>query len=114
MHYPLQTDLRSHVTTVSRLPNGLRVASEPKFGKFCTVGVAIDCGSRYEVAYPSGISHFIDKLAFGPTPNFPQGRDNIQEQLEKYGGICDCQVVVVVVTDSSFCNCQVVGDALSF
>lgn len=86
-----KTDLRSHVTTVSRLPNGLRVASEPKFGKFCTVGVAIDCGSRYEVAYPSGISHFIDKLAFGPTPNFPQGRDNIQEQLEKYGGICDCQ-----------------------
>ena len=67
------------------------MASEPKFGKFCTVGVAIDSGSRYEVAYPSGVSHFIDKLAFGPTPNYPQGRDNIQEQLEKYGGICDCQ-----------------------
>jgi len=86
-----KTDLQSSGTTVSQLPNGLRVASEPKFGKFCTVGVAIDCGSRYEVAYPSGVSHFIDKLAFGPTPNFPQGRDNIQEQLEKYGGICDCQ-----------------------
>ena len=76
---------------VSRLPNGLRVASEPKFGKFCTVGVAIDSGSRYEVAFPSGVSHFIDKLAFGPTPRYPQGRDGIQEQLEKYGGICDCQ-----------------------
>lgn len=27
--------------------------------------VVIDSGSRYEVAYPSGISHFLEKLAFG-------------------------------------------------
>lgn len=26
--------------------------------------VLIDSGSRYEVAYPSGISHFIEKLGF--------------------------------------------------
>jgi len=26
--------------------------------------VVIDSGSRYEVAYPSGISHFLEKLAF--------------------------------------------------
>lgn len=46
------------------MPNGLRVASENRFGEFCTVGVVIDSGSRYEVAYPSGISHFLEKLAF--------------------------------------------------
>lgn len=86
-----QADVSSHGTVVTTLANGLRVASEPKFGKFCTVGVAIDSGSRYEVAFPSGISHFLDKLSFGPTPNYPQGRDGIQERLEKYGGICDCQ-----------------------
>lgn len=28
------------------------------------LSVVIDSGSRYEVAYPSGISHFLEKLAF--------------------------------------------------
>lgn len=51
-------------TQVTELSNGLRVASEKKFGQFCTVGVVIDSGSRYEVAYPNGISHFLEKLAF--------------------------------------------------
>lgn len=51
----------SQVTT---LPNGLRVASEQRFGQFCTVGVVIDSGPRFEVAYPSGVSHFLEKLAF--------------------------------------------------
>lgn len=27
--------------------------------------VLIDSGPRYEAAYPSGISHFLEKLAFG-------------------------------------------------
>ena len=34
----------SHVT---KLSNGLTVASEPKFGQYCTVGICIDSGSRY-------------------------------------------------------------------
>lgn len=51
-------------TQVTTLPNGLRVASEQRFGQFCTVGVVIDSGPRYEVAYPSGVSHFLEKLAF--------------------------------------------------
>ena len=49
---------------VTVLDNGLRVASENKFGEFCTVGVLVDSGSRYEVNYPSGINHFLEKLAF--------------------------------------------------
>lgn len=28
------------------------------------LSVVIDSGSRYEVSYPSGISHFLEKLAF--------------------------------------------------
>lgn len=28
------------------------------------VSAVIDSGSRYEVAYPGGISHFLEKLAF--------------------------------------------------
>ena len=51
----------THLTTLS---NGIRVASEKRFGEFCTVGAVIDAGSRYEAAYPNGVSHFLEKLAF--------------------------------------------------
>ncbi|GAB1602777.1 mitochondrial-processing peptidase subunit alpha-like [Argonauta hians] len=77
-------------TKVTVLPNGLRVASQDKFGQFCTVGVVINSGSRYEVAYPSGISHFIEKMAFMSTEKF-NSRDDILQELEKHGGISDCQ-----------------------
>ncbi|XP_013106169.1 mitochondrial-processing peptidase subunit alpha [Stomoxys calcitrans] len=80
----------SSATKVTVLPNGLRVASEPRFGQFCTVGLVIDSGPRYEVAYPSGVSHFLEKLAFNSTTNFPN-KDAILKELEKNGGICDCQ-----------------------
>ena len=57
---------------------------------FCSIsGVCIDSGARYEVAYPSGVSHFLEKLAFGNTSKFR--REDIMGQLDKYGGICDCQ-----------------------
>ena len=79
-----------HETKVTTLSNGLRVASQKKYGQFCTVGVVIDSGSRYEVSHPSGISHFLEKLAFNSTVNF-RNKDEIMRSLEKFGGICDCQ-----------------------
>ena len=45
---------------------------------------------RYEVAFPSGISHYLEKLAFNATPKF-KSKDEILHRLEQYGGICDCQ-----------------------
>ncbi|GAU97009.1 hypothetical protein RvY_08373 [Ramazzottius varieornatus] len=78
-------------TRVTMLDNGIRVASQPKFGQFATVGIVVDSGSRYEVSYPSGISHFLEKLAFQSTTEF-DNRDTIMQYLEKYGGICDCQI----------------------
>ncbi|KAK6641341.1 hypothetical protein RUM44_013050 [Polyplax serrata] len=77
-------------TQVTTLPNGLRVASEMKMGQFCTVGVVINSGCRYETSYISGISHFLEKLAFHSTSTFPN-KDKILLELEKYGGICDCE-----------------------
>lgn len=77
-------------TRVTTLSNGLRVASENRYGQFCTVGVVIDSGPRYEVAYPSGISHFLEKLAFNSTMEYTE-KDIILRELEKVGGICDCQ-----------------------
>ena len=48
---------------------------------------------RYEVAFPSGISHYLEKLAFHSTAKYPT-KDHILQKLEQYGGICDCQVLV--------------------
>ena len=45
---------------------------------------------RYEAAYPSGVSHFLEKLSFGVTEKFG-GRDDIMQKMEKFGGIFDCQ-----------------------
>ncbi|XP_066222809.1 mitochondrial-processing peptidase subunit alpha isoform X1 [Saccopteryx leptura] len=77
-------------TRVTTLDNGLRVASQNKFGQFCTVGILINSGSRYEAKYLSGIAHFLEKLAFSSTDRF-DSKDGILLTLEKHGGICDCQ-----------------------
>ena len=54
------------------------------------LGVCIDSGARYEVGYPSGVSHFLEKIAFSSTSKFDY-KDDILQKLEMYGGICDCQ-----------------------
>lgn len=78
-----------HVTHVTTLENGIRVASEDSFGQFSTVGVVIDAGSRYEVDYPAGLSHLLEKLAFQSTVEF-QNNDDFTQELEKFGGMADC------------------------
>ncbi|XP_015686072.1 mitochondrial-processing peptidase subunit alpha-like, partial [Protobothrops mucrosquamatus] len=78
-------------TEVSALEGGLRVASQRRFGPFCTLGVLINSGSRYEAKYTGGVAHFLEKLAFSSTAQF-SNKDEILLTLEKHGGICDCQV----------------------
>ncbi|ESO83893.1 hypothetical protein LOTGIDRAFT_222316 [Lottia gigantea] len=83
-------DKQTYETNVTVLDNGLTVASQNyHFSQFCTVGVAIDSGSRYEVSYPSGVTHFLQKLAFGATTKYDSS-DAIAEKLDKHGGIFDC------------------------
>uniref|UniRef100_A0A673C7I6 Mitochondrial-processing peptidase subunit alpha n=1 Tax=Sphaeramia orbicularis TaxID=375764 RepID=A0A673C7I6_9TELE len=77
-------------TKITTLENGLKVASQNKFGQFCTVGILVNSGSRHEAKYPSGIAHFIEKLAFSSTAQYGS-KDEILLTLEKHGGICDCQ-----------------------
>ncbi|XP_052790928.1 mitochondrial-processing peptidase subunit alpha-like isoform X2 [Mya arenaria] len=83
-------DSVSHETKITTLDNGLKVASLQKFGTSCTVGVLIESGSRFEVNYPSGINHFLEKLAFQKSVEFA-GRDEVNQALESVGGIMDCQ-----------------------
>lgn len=88
--YPEVTASRDSETKVTVMKNGLRVASEKKFGQYCIAGVAINSGSRLEACYPSGITHFIERSAFKSTDKF-SSREQILEHLSHVGGTIDCQ-----------------------
>lgn len=49
---------------ITTLPNNVRVATEAAPGHFAGVGLYVDAGSRYETASNSGVSHFLDRMAF--------------------------------------------------
>lgn len=49
---------------ITTLPNNIRVATEATLGHFSSVGLYIDGGSRYEWSEISGVSHFLDRMAF--------------------------------------------------
>ena len=49
---------------VTTLPNKIRVATENTPGHFSSVGLYIDAGARYETLSNSGVSHFLDRMAF--------------------------------------------------
>lgn len=49
---------------ITTLPNKIRVATESTPGHFSSLGLYVDAGSRYETASTSGVSHFLDRLAF--------------------------------------------------
>ena len=62
---------------------------------FC-FAVLIDSGSRYEVAHPSGVSHFLEKLAFGVSRIYYSCRN--AEAVDWYDG--GCQLVYVLITQT--------------
>jgi len=49
---------------ITTLPNNIRVATEATLGHFSSVGLYVDGGSRYEWSEISGVSHFLDRMAF--------------------------------------------------
>lgn len=49
---------------VTTLPNKIRVATENTPGHFSSVGLYVDAGARYETLTSSGVSHFLDRMAF--------------------------------------------------
>jgi processing peptidase subunit alpha len=60
----LHVTSRPSTTQVTTLPNKIRVATENTPGHFASVGLYIDAGTRYETSLTSGVSHFLDRLAF--------------------------------------------------
>lgn len=59
-----KTLLNIPATQVTRLDNGLRVASEDSGASTATVGLWIDAGSRSENEKNNGVAHFLEHMAF--------------------------------------------------
>jgi len=104
-------NLHNIKTNLTQLPCGIKIASEVAYGEFCTVGVAINSGCRYEVAYPSGVNHFLEKLAFSTTSNFP-GDNEVLDEIEKYNGLCDAQCSRDVVLYAASANRKYVDNII--
>lgn len=68
---------------LTKLDNGMRVASENFNTPTCTVGVYIDAGSRQESDATSGVANLVRQLAFKGTKN--RSGSDIQQQAEARG-----------------------------
>lgn len=55
---------RESSVKVTTLPNKIRIATENTPGHFAALGLYVDAGSRYETSATSGVSHFLDRMAF--------------------------------------------------
>ena len=78
----------TQLNEITRLSNGIRVASEDLPDAFSGVGIYIDAGSRYENGYLRGASHIMDRLAFKSTDK--RSADEMLETVEHLGGNIQC------------------------
>lgn len=70
-------------TKVSRLPNGLRIATEDSGIPTCTVGLWIDAGSRHETESNNGVAHFLEHMAFKGTAK--RSQTDLELEVENMG-----------------------------
>uniref|UniRef100_UPI00358E1B28 mitochondrial-processing peptidase subunit beta-like isoform X2 n=1 Tax=Myxine glutinosa TaxID=7769 RepID=UPI00358E1B28 len=70
-------------TKVTKLANGLRVASEDSGLPTCTVGLWIDAGSRYENDKNNGTAHFLEHMAFKGTKT--RSQLDLELEIENMG-----------------------------
>jgi len=75
---------RAPPTNVTKLKNGLRVASEDNFGNTATIALCIATGSVYENEKNNGVAHFLEHMAFKGTKN--RTREGLEVEIENMGG----------------------------
>ena len=75
----------SKTVTVSRLSNGIRVVTDTQpSADSVTLGAWVGVGSRFEKKSESGISHFLEHMAFKGTTS--RSALQIAEEIERVGG----------------------------
>ncbi|KAF7968119.1 hypothetical protein HWV62_20103 [Athelia sp. TMB] len=73
---------------ITTLPNKIRVATESTPGHFSSVGLYVDAGSRYETPSTSGVSHFLDRMAFKTTST--RSDEEMSKAMDAMGGQIMC------------------------
>lgn len=73
-------------TLITRLDNGIRVASQETYGQVSTFGIISDCGSRLETESNTGVNYLMELLAYCGTSSL-DSRD-FQTTLNQLGGVC--------------------------
>jgi mitochondrial-processing peptidase subunit alpha len=76
--------LRRYSTRISKLDNGIRVASVDANSHFYSVGVFMEAGAKFESPKSLGSSMLIDKMSYGATKSYK--RDELMKKLEGLGG----------------------------
>lgn len=69
-------------TSVTRLPNGVRVATQETFSEIPSVGVFIDAGVRSETQDTAGAAKLVEQLLLSGTAKFPKAK---LQELEARG-----------------------------
>ncbi|XP_064553050.1 mitochondrial-processing peptidase subunit beta [Drosophila montana] len=78
-----KTLLNIPATQVTKLDNGLRVASEDSGASTATVGLWIDAGSRSENDKNNGVAHFLEHMAFKGTAK--RSQTDLELEVENMG-----------------------------
>ncbi|KAJ7109898.1 Metalloenzyme, LuxS/M16 peptidase-like protein [Mycena epipterygia] len=99
LNQDLGVDPAPHLTT---LPNKIRVATQSTPGHFSSVGLYIDAGSRYETPSSSGVSHFLDRMAFKTTTS--RTNDEMAAAVHSLGGqiLCSSSRETIMYQSSHF------------
>ncbi|KAG0573968.1 hypothetical protein KC19_VG226000 [Ceratodon purpureus] len=86
IHLPphLSSDMKPGETKITKLKNGVRVASENSPGPTSIVGIYIDSGSIHESPSVNGVSHLLERMAFKSTSNRSHFR--LVREVEAIGG----------------------------
>ena len=50
----------------------------------CSIGAVVSTGCRHEAAYQSGVSHFLEKLAFQSTGKYKSSDDIVEALIRGY------------------------------
>jgi len=69
---------------LSKLSNGLRVASQETYGQLCNFGLFIDAGSRIETKNTTGTTQLMELMAFKST--FRRSHEQMHMDIAEMGG----------------------------
>ncbi|KAJ3016864.1 UNVERIFIED_CONTAM: Mitochondrial-processing peptidase subunit alpha [Siphonaria sp. JEL0065] len=74
----------SSSSNVTKLANGVTVASSPSPGHFVSCGVLVNTGASRETTATRGSSHMLDRMAFKATASMPT--NTLMHAIESIGG----------------------------